>query len=44
MAYLYCMNGYGKAKINNNFFENKLKVKATTKKLENSFEAFRNDD
>jgi uncharacterized protein (DUF1697 family) len=30
-AYLYCMNGYGKAKINNNFFENKLKVKATTR-------------
>ena len=30
-AYLYCMNGYGKAKINNNFFENKLKVNATTR-------------
>ncbi|NJO92576.1 MAG: hypothetical protein HC831_29135 [Chloroflexia bacterium] len=30
-AYLYCLNGYGKAKINNNFLENKLKVNATTR-------------
>ncbi len=30
-AYLHCMNGYGKAKINNNFLENKLKVIATTR-------------
>ena len=29
--YLYPGNGYGEAKMNNNFFENKLKVKATTR-------------
>ncbi|HYX08742.1 MAG TPA: DUF1697 domain-containing protein [Bacteroidales bacterium] len=29
--YLYCPNGYGRTKINNNFFERKLKVPATTR-------------
>jgi uncharacterized protein (DUF1697 family) len=29
--YLYSPHGYGKAKMNNNFFENKLKVVATTR-------------
>lgn len=29
--YLYCPNGYGRTKLTNNFFENKLKVKATTR-------------
>lgn len=29
--YLYCPNGYGKTKLNNNFLETKLKVKATTR-------------
>jgi uncharacterized protein (DUF1697 family) len=29
--YLYCPNGYGKTRLNNNFLENKLKVKATTR-------------
>ncbi len=29
--YLYCPNGYGNTKLNTNFFENKLKVKATTR-------------
>lgn len=29
--YLFVPNGYGKAKLNNNFFENKLKVFATTR-------------
>ncbi len=29
--YLYAPNGYGKAKMNNNFFESKLKVRATTR-------------
>ena len=29
--YLYSPNGYGRAKMNNNFFENKLKVAATTR-------------
>jgi len=32
-VYLFCPNGYGKTKLNNNFFENKLKVKATTRNL-----------
>lgn len=29
--YLYCPNGYGNTKLNNNFLEKKLKVKATTR-------------
>ncbi len=29
--YLFCPNGYGNTKLNNNFFENKLGVKATTR-------------
>ena len=29
--YLYCPNGYGNSKLSNNLFENKLKVKATTR-------------
>lgn len=29
--YLYCPNGYGNTKLNNNFFESKLKVTATTR-------------
>ncbi|OFY91714.1 MAG: hypothetical protein A3K10_14210 [Bacteroidetes bacterium RIFCSPLOWO2_12_FULL_31_6] len=33
VVYFYCPNGYGNAKMNNNFFENKLKVKATTRNL-----------
>jgi len=31
VVYLFCPNGYGQTKLNNNFFENKLKVKATTR-------------
>lgn len=31
--YLFCPNGYGKTKLSNNFFENKLRVKATTRNL-----------
>jgi uncharacterized protein (DUF1697 family) len=31
VIYLYCPGGYGKTKLNNNFFENKLKVTATTR-------------
>jgi uncharacterized protein (DUF1697 family) len=31
--YLNCVNGYGKTKLDNNFFERKLKVKATTRNL-----------
>lgn len=29
--YLYCPNGYGRTKLNNNFLENFLKVRATTR-------------
>ncbi|WP_282162134.1 DUF1697 domain-containing protein [Ulvibacterium marinum] len=30
-VYLWCKNGYGKAKLDNNFLERKLKVQATTR-------------
>lgn len=30
-VYLFCPNGYGKTKLSNTFFENKLKVNATTR-------------
>jgi uncharacterized protein (DUF1697 family) len=30
-VYVFCPNGYGNTKLNNNFFENKLKVIATTR-------------
>lgn len=30
-VFLYCPGGYGKTKLSNNFFENKLKLKATTR-------------
>lgn len=30
-VYLYCPNGYGNTKLNNSFFEKKLKVNATTR-------------
>jgi uncharacterized protein (DUF1697 family) len=29
--YLFCPNGYGNTKLSNNFFENKLKITATTR-------------
>jgi uncharacterized protein (DUF1697 family) len=32
-VFLKCPNGYGRTKLNNNFFENKLKVSATTRNL-----------
>jgi uncharacterized protein (DUF1697 family) len=31
VIYLYCVNSYHKTKLSNNFFENKLKVTATTR-------------
>lgn len=31
VVYLFCPMGYGDTKLNNNFFESKLKVKATTR-------------
>jgi uncharacterized protein (DUF1697 family) len=33
LVYLFVPNGYGNAKLNNNFFENKLKVLGTTRNL-----------
>ena len=30
-VYIFCPTGYGRAKLNNNFIENKLKVTATTR-------------
>lgn len=30
-VYLYCPNGYGRTKLTNNFFENKLEITATTR-------------
>ncbi|MES2567724.1 MAG: DUF1697 domain-containing protein [Bacteroidota bacterium] len=32
-VYLFCTNGYGNTKLTNTFFENKLKVSATTRNL-----------
>lgn len=31
IIYFFCPDGYGRARFNNNFFESKLKVKATTR-------------
>ncbi len=39
--YLYCPNGYGNTKLNNTFFENKLKVKATTRNWKTTNEIFK---
>ncbi len=36
--YLYCPNGYGNTKLNNSFFENKLKLTATTRNLKTATE------
>ncbi|MND68103.1 hypothetical protein D3C80_595410 [compost metagenome] len=33
VVYVFCPNGYGVTKLSNNFFENKLKVNATTRNL-----------
>lgn len=33
VVYVYCPNGYGNTKLTNTFFENKLKVAATTRNL-----------
>ena len=32
-VYVHCPNGYGKTKLNNNFFERKLKVECTSRNL-----------
>ncbi len=39
--YLYCPGGYGNTKLNNNFFENKLKVTATTRNWKTTNEIFK---
>jgi len=39
--YLYCPNGYGNTKLNNAFFENKLKVTATTRNWRTTNELFK---
>lgn len=40
-VYLYCPNGYGKTKLTNNFFENKLKISATTRNWNTTNELFK---
>ena len=40
-VYLYCPNGYGRTTLNNNYFENKLKVTATTRNWRTVNELFR---
>ena len=37
VVYLCLPNGYGRTKLNNNFFESKLKVKATTRNLKSIY-------
>lgn len=39
-VYLYCPNGYGNTKLNNNFIEAKLKVRATTRNWKTTNELF----
>ncbi len=39
--YLYCPNGYGKTKLNNNFLETKLKVPATTRNWKTTNELYK---
>jgi uncharacterized protein (DUF1697 family) len=39
--YLFCPNGYGNTKLNNGFFENKLKVTATTRNWKTSNELYK---
>jgi uncharacterized protein (DUF1697 family) len=38
VIYVYCPNGYGNTKLNNTFFETKLKVTATCRNLKTSIE------
>lgn len=40
-VYLYCPNGYGRTKLNNNFLEAKLKVGATTRNWKTTTELLR---
>jgi uncharacterized protein (DUF1697 family) len=40
-VYLYCPGGYGNTKLTNTFFENKLKLTATTRNLNTATELFK---
>ena len=40
-VYLYCPNGYGRTKLNNNFLEAKIKVGATTRNWKTTNELFK---
>ena len=40
-VYLYCPNGYGRTKLTNTFFENKLKIGATTRNWKTTIELLR---
>ncbi len=40
-VYLFCPNGYGRTKLTNTFFENKLKVSATTRNMKTAMELLR---
>lgn len=40
-VYVYCPGGYGNTKLSNTFFENKLKVKATTRNWKTTNEIFK---
>ncbi len=40
-AYIYCPDGYGNTKLNNSFFESKLKVTATTRNWKTVNELFK---
>lgn len=41
VVYLYCPNGYGRTKLNNNFLESKLNVTATTRNWKTTTELYR---
>jgi uncharacterized protein (DUF1697 family) len=41
VIYLYCPEGYGRTKLNNNFLESKLKVVATTRNWKTTNELFK---
>jgi uncharacterized protein (DUF1697 family) len=40
-VYFYCPHGYGRTSLNNNFLENKLKVRATTRNWKTTLELLR---
>jgi uncharacterized protein (DUF1697 family) len=40
-VYLYCPNGYGRTRLNNNFLESKIKVGATTRNWRTTNELFK---